>query len=137
MSEHGRPPFYETPEQFEAKVADYFDNPPTKPMRFGNDVIEVPVPTITGLALHLGFESRQSFYDYESKAGFTYTVKKARAKIEKHYEELLQTGGGAGAIFALKNFGWKDKTETDLTSNGEAVGIPLIRFVNPDKNDPL
>jgi hypothetical protein len=126
---NGRPPFYETPEQFEAKVADYFDNPPTKPMLFGKEVLQIPVPTITGLALHLGFESRQSFYDYEEKDGFTYTVKKARSKIEQHYEELAQTNGGGAVVFILKNFGWKDRTETDLTSNGQQIGVPVVKFI--------
>jgi hypothetical protein len=129
--ETGRPPFYSTPEEFEAKVVEYFANPPMKAVRAGNDMIEIPVPTITGLALHLGFESRQSFYDYELKAGFAYTVKKARTLIERHYEEIMQSGNNAGAIFALKNFGWRDRVETDVTTNGKDVGVPLVRFIEP------
>lgn len=34
--------------------------------------------------------------------------------IENVYEELLQSGRGAGAIFALKNFGWTDKSEVSI-----------------------
>lgn len=79
-------------------------------------VEEVPVPTITGLCYHIGFESRQSFYDYELKDEFAYTVKRARLFIEKEYEEQLQVGNTIGAIFALKNMGWKDKTETILSN---------------------
>jgi len=75
--------------------------------------ITVPVPTITGLVLYLGFESRQSFYDYEEKKEFSYTIKRARTLIEKEYEEMLQTGNTVGAIFALKNMGWKDKSEVE------------------------
>jgi hypothetical protein len=63
--------------------------------------------------LALGFESRQSFYDYEEKEEFTYTIKKARMLIENEYEFQLQRGNTTGAIFALKNFGWKDKSEVD------------------------
>ena len=73
--------------------------------------IEVPIPTISGLAHFLGFESRQSFYDYEKKDGFSYTVKRARLFIEVHYEEMLNTGNVTGAIFALKNLGWLDETK--------------------------
>ena len=64
--------------------------------------------TITGLALHLGFESRQSVYDYEKNGLFSYTIKKARLRVENFYEENLMGDHTAGAIFALKNFGWAD-----------------------------
>lgn len=119
---HGRPPMYETPEAMQNAIADYFANgikirkiligkPPKQ------QEVEIQVPTITGLVLHLGFESRQSFYDYEQKEEFAYTVKKARTFIEQHYEEILQTGNPVAAIFALKQFGWKDKVETEHTGN--------------------
>lgn len=69
-------------------------------------------PTITGLALHLGFASRQSFYDYEGREPFSYTIKRARLRVECEYEKMLSGGKIAiGAIFALKNFGWTDKQE--------------------------
>ena len=35
--------------------------------------------------------------------------------IEREYEEQLQTGNPTGAIFALKNFDWKDKAEIEHT----------------------
>jgi hypothetical protein len=61
----------------------------------------------------LGFESRQSFYDYEERGEFSYTIKKARLTIESKYEEKLHEPACTGAIFALKNFGWTDKSEVD------------------------
>lgn len=111
----GRPPFYKTPEELQEKIDLYFKNLPmvTKYTAMGNEVL-VPCPTITGLTLFLGFSDRQSYYDYEqNKPQFTCTLKKARTFIEKHYEEMLQNGNTTGAIFALKNFGWKDKQEVD------------------------
>lgn len=79
--------------------------------------------SITGLALFLGFESRQSLYDYEKKGEeFSYTIKRARLQIEQHYEEALLSRNSTGAIFALKNFGWKDKTEQEITGKD---GTPL------------
>lgn len=70
-------------------------------------------PTITGLAYHLGFSSRQSFYDYEKDGEFSYTIKRSRLKIENEYEKALHHNSPTGAIFALKNFGWSDKQEID------------------------
>ena len=107
----GRPAIFETNEQLEAKVNEYFIN---------TDANNKPA-TITGLALYLGFESRQSFYDYEEKDEFSYTIKKARLRIENEYEMNLHGNNVAGSIFALKNLGWKDKTETDLHVEGALI----------------
>lgn len=98
-NEGGRPPLFDDAAKLQAAIDDYFEN--FSPL------------TITGLALHLGFESRQSFYDYEKNEVFSYIIKKARLFVEKMYEEKLLTNNCTGAIFALKNFGWKDKIETE------------------------
>lgn len=118
----GRPPFYKTAQELKDKIDSYFKKGvKIRKVIIGKkpnqQVVEVPVPTISGLAKFLGFESRQSFYDYEKKDGFTYTVKRARLFIETEYEEQLQTGSVAGAIFALKNMGWTDRTEMDLNDD--------------------
>ena len=65
----------------------------------------------------MGFCDRQSFHDYAKKPEFSFAVKKAKTMIEKVYEILLQDGLGAGAIFALKNFGWKDSQEDTNTDD--------------------
>lgn len=120
----GRPPMFSTPEELERKINDYFNGGlKMRQVVIGkapNQIIElVPCPTISGLAYYLGFESRQSFYDYEEKPEFTYTVKRARLFIEVEYEEQLQHGNTVGAIFALKNMGWKDKSEVEQTGISE------------------
>lgn len=70
-------------------------------------------PTITGLCLYLGFESRQSFHDYKENPEFSYTIKKARLRIENEYEKMLYRQSPTGSIFALKNLGWVDKQEVE------------------------
>lgn len=120
----GRPLMFKTPEDLQNKINEYFNGAMrTKTTYVGKDAtpVEVPVPTITGLALHLGFESRQSFYDYEKYDDFSYTIKKARLFIEREYEELLHIGNTTGAIFALKNMGWADKSQIDATTAGEKI----------------
>lgn len=131
----GAPPFFNTPQDMQVLIDDYFLNGVTVKNLIINKIpVSVPVPTITGLCIHLGFESRQSFYDYESKPEFAYTVKKARLFIEKEYEEQLQIGNTAGAIFALKNFGWTDKQEIDQKT--EHSGGITIKFEEPDLQHP-
>jgi hypothetical protein len=101
----GRPRVYETPEELQIAVDGYFSY-----------LTEKKEPaTVTGLALHIGFESRQSIYDYEEDGEFSYIIKNARLRVECEYEKRLTTAQSpTGAIFALKNMGWKDKTEQEI-----------------------
>lgn len=126
----GRPPKFKTPEELQKKIDAYFKNCPDRRQfvtKIG-EVIEIPMPTICGLCYYLGFESRQSFYDYEKEEKFSYTIKRARLFIEKEYEQLLQGNNCTGAIFALKNFGWVDKTEQEI------IGTQIQKiFVTPQE----
>jgi hypothetical protein len=114
----GRPAKYESAEDLENAIKDYWQN------------LEKDKPTITGLALFLGFESRQSFYDYENNGEFSYTIKKARLKIESVYEQNLHSGNPSGSIFALKNFGWTDKSEVDHNVNIPQLPTVIIKTKN-------
>lgn len=110
---NGRPPVFNTPEELIIKIEEYINLTIQKRGKL----------RITDLVIHCGFESRQSFYDLEKRDGFSYIIKRARMFIESQYESLLQDGLGAGAIFALKNMGWKDTTGMELSGPG---GEPLI-----------
>ena len=119
---------YKTPSEMQKAIDKYLKNCPDKRTVFfklKDDVIEREVPrlTISGLCYSLGFASRQSFYDYEKKGKFAYTIKRARLFIEKEYEMQLDAGNPTGAIFALKNFGWKDKQE--IKHDGSMVSINI------------
>ena len=109
----GRPRLYDTPEQFETKVYEYQKH---------CEAASEPV-TWTGLALFLGFSSRQSIDEYQNYDGFSDSVKKAKTFVEYHYELRLNGERPTGAIFALKNMGWSDKQEIEhsekVTDTGE------------------
>lgn len=109
----GRPAVYESPELMQADVDIYFSQEGKK--------------TMTGLALALGFDSRQSLYDYQKRDEFSYIINKALLRIENQYEENLHGQNVAGSIFVLKNMGWKDRTEQELS--GE-LGIKQITGMN-------
>lgn len=119
----GRPALYQTPEELQHKVDEYLET------------FDLSQRTVTGLALFLGFESRQSLYDYEQDSQFSYIIKKAKLNIEHAYEMRLNNGNCTGAIFALKNMGWKDKTEQDLNVRTPA-GITVNYNLQPG-NEPL
>ncbi len=132
----GRPPFYKTPEEFEKKVSEFFDDCPDKVTMHTAEgkPYEVKMPTITGLVLFMGFCDRHSFYDYENRDGFSHTVKKARTKLEHIYELSMRVNGKASDIFALKQFGWKDKIEVDNNHTGGVSIAPQINFTSKSAN---
>lgn len=119
----GAPPLYSSPEDLGAAIRLYFEEDhKTRIIIIGKPPnqkkVELPVFTVTGLAIYLGFESRQSLYDYGKKDEYSYIIKRAKLFIEEEYEEQLQHGNTTGAIFALKNMGWADKQEIDHTNDG-------------------
>lgn len=136
----GRPPHYETPEALQSKVDEYFEWIKGVPynavdaMTTGRDYLRNPEPpTITGMCLFLGFESRQSFADYKEKPEFTYAVKKARMRIECEYEKALTTAKNpAGSIFALKNLDWSDKQSVETDGKMEVT----VKYEKRDSNTP-
>ena len=84
-----------------------------------------------GLALFLGFCSRQSIYDYKENQEYSYVLKRATLAVENSYE----TNGTAFDIFALKNMGWKDKTEVEQTVTD--LTPPKIEYYDPkDQDEP-
>ena len=82
---------------------------------------------LTGMILSLGLSSRESFDEYANYEGFSDSVKRAKMIIEMEYEKRLNTASAAaGPIFALKNFGWKDKQEVQHSGDQNA---PLVIVV--------
>ena len=63
----------------------------------------------------IGFRRLTKIDDYENDGEFSCTIKSARLAIEAVYESNLHSGNATGSIFALKNFGWKDKQEVEQT----------------------
>ena len=128
MALAGAPAFFNSPEEMQQKIEEYFE-----PKHI--DIFVSP-KTIAGLAYHLGFESRQSFYDYEKREAFSYIIKRARLRIEIGYEEQLSGKNPTGSIFALKNMGWTDKQEIDHSSLGEKMTFGGIQILNADSEIP-
>lgn len=116
---------YNTPEDLMNAIDEYISNPPTIKQSVGGKDVEIPSLTISGLCFELGFASRQSFYDYEKKEGFAYTIKRARLFIENAYEQKLHFNNCTGSIFALKSMGWKEQDHQETPTSYS------IEIVNP------
>ena len=106
----GRKPIIKSVKQFEQLAQDYFDQ-----CQRTNESIN-----LTGLILALGLSSRQSLAEYEDREEFSDSVKRAKLRCEHEYEKKLVGPNPTGAIFALKNFGWSDKQNVEVTQQ-EAV----------------
>lgn len=120
----GRPRLYASPDEFDAKVDEYFQRCKEE----GEPI------TWTGLALFLGFSSRQSIDEYAKYDGFSDSVKRAKLLVEYAYEIRVMGNNATGPIFVLKNMGWSDKQEHALTgADGGPVQVKhRIEFVGGD-----
>lgn len=142
MSENkvGRPPMYNTAKEMQKVIDQYFkdckgkiatlDDGEVLRDKYGIPImIEVRPPTITGLALALGFNSRQALLNYQEKDEFHDTITRAKAKVEQYAEErLFDKDGANGAKFSLANNfqGWKEKREIDAdVTNTVTINIEL------------
>lgn len=60
--------------------------------------------TVTGLALAIGFNSRQALLNYSGRQEFNDAITRAKAKVEAYAEgRLYDKDGSSGAQFSLKN----------------------------------
>jgi hypothetical protein len=76
--------------------------------------------TVTGLALALD-TSRETLINYEERGEFFDALKQAKERVHNAYEKDGRKNGGAFNIFALKNFGWSDKQEHEMSGRVETV----------------
>lgn len=136
----GRPPIYKTVNEIEGKIDAYFkecegeilkdDNGKTVLNKFGNPVvINRKPPTVTGLALALGFTSRLDLLRYQGKEEFCNTITRAKARVEQYAEErLFDRDGSNGAQFSLRNNfkGWDADKKNDDSEDGKIMIVNNI-----------
>lgn len=107
----GRPRLFESPEEFEKLANEYFvmcERSILKKMSW------------TGLCLAVGASSRSTLDRYrrgEHGEEYVAPIKKALLRIENYYEEEAK---GAKAIFALKNFGWSERPQTQANQSNQS-----------------
>ena len=147
MAKNGHPPKYVTVEEMQAVIDRYFEDCKGEPIigddgmpildKFGQRfIIHQRPPTVTGLALALGFTSRQALLNYQAKKGFVDTVTRAKARIEAYAEErLFDRDGQRGAEFSLRyNFRWVNDEKKD--DGGESTcGVAELPAVMPVPQD--
>jgi len=134
----GRPPKYKSKEEIQEKIEQYFrdckgeilkdDEGNTIFNKFGNPVIVGEKPlTVTGLALALGFASRQALLNYQAKKEFNDAITRAKSRVEEYAESrLFDRDGSNGAQFSLRNNfkGWdggQEKSQDEMAKLDEII----------------
>lgn len=116
-----RPLKYKTVQELQTAIDEYFlacegemlKDDDEKPIlnKWGEPVmLGRKPPTVTGLALALGFAGRQALLNYQGRAAFKDTILRAKSRCEEYAEtRLFDKDGANGAKFSLAcNFGWSD-----------------------------
>ena len=95
--------------------------------------------TFTGLCIALGIV-KNTYWDYEDgkydtdEQVFSTPLKDLKQRVENYAESRLFGNNPTGAIFALKNYGWKDKTETEITGpNGGPLEVSNVSALSDDQ----
>jgi hypothetical protein len=113
----GRPKSFNSPEELESKIEEYFQYCDSKKEMVTNDKGQIKVIvkpyTVTGLAAYLDV-NKDTINEYAKKPDYSVIIKNAKAKIEAYIEEGAINGTlqPIFSMFSLKNhFGWVDKHE--------------------------
>lgn len=118
-----RPLKYKTVDELQAAIDEYFKACEGRPLLDDKGqpvllkglpvMLDVTPPTVTGLALALGFAGRQALLNYQGRKQFKDTITRAKSRCEAYAEgRLFDRDGAHGAQFSLRcNFGWSDKAE--------------------------
>ncbi|WP_290747779.1 terminase small subunit [Henriciella sp.] len=129
----GRHPKYSDPLHFENCIDQYFDQCET----------DKRIPTVAGLAYHMGFASRQSLWDYEQKKEFSYAATRARLRIEQDRSERLidrEKYTPGLAMDLASNHNWTTaRTETDASVTvkdaARSLDAKLSKYADADTGE--
>ena len=121
-------PYYNNAEEMQIKIDEYINYC----AEFGKPV------TVTGLALALGFTTRQALINYQGKKLFVDTITRAKLRAEEYAETRLYDRDGArGAEFSLRcNFGWRADESPPDDGKVDAIinGLTKIAKRNDDES---
>lgn len=146
---NGRIAKYTNPEEMQEVIDRYFEDCKRNHVYYVLDkkgaeepkdtVTDDARPTVTGLALALGFNGRQSLLNYEGRDAFLDTIKRAKARVESYLEQRLYDPSAAGAIFSLKNnYAWRDEKRNEhILVVVERTDKPQGLLIEADNNQAL
>ena len=126
----GKPLIYETPEKLQAAVDRYFiycqgekaldneGNPIITKYGFLYSRDPIP-PTVEGMCVYIGFNAKQTWYNYAEREEYIDVVTRARLKFEQYNtESLYDRDRFKGAERTLvHHYGWEPANQIQITNN--------------------
>lgn len=139
---------FNSPEEMQTKIDAYFEECKGEVLldkygepifdKYGEPVIHGAKPlTVTGLALALGFTTRQALLNYQGRGEYKAIIEAAKLKIENYAEmRLYDRDGWNGARFNLQNNfrAWDADKPVQDTKKAPAINIicDIPKVVAPD-----
>jgi hypothetical protein len=123
----GAPQYFSSPDELQEQIDLYFED---------RKDLGRP-PTIEGLAVFLGFSSRQSIYDYGLRPEFSYIIERAKTRI---FTELMEMGllGDYNAslvkLIATSHQGYTDSNKQDLNAKVSLIEGISIKVIEGDES---
>lgn len=143
MGAGGRPPKYKSVKEMQKKIDEYFESCEGKPLMINGEqqynkqgypiILDRKHPTITGLALALGFSGRSDLLYYQKHKKdsdkFYDTITRAKSRVEAQMEEsLFHKDSSNGAQFALRN-NFKDWDADKKQEENKTEGITIVNNI--------
>ena len=138
----GKKAKYGTPQEMQKKIDEYFSKYENRePLtdskgkvlqdKDGNVVYKGGMPTSSGLALHLGFFSRNALFEYAQKPTFRDVITLARLKLQSFWEPLLATKNYQGAKYFCSNMndGWQEPETLAKQQLQQAPVVAQVVFI--------
>jgi len=132
----GRPLKFQSIKDMQSKIDAYFESCYEIDAETGKK-IQVEPFTITGLALELD-TSRETLMEIETQRSgygpeFVDAIKRAKLRCHNYAEKQLYLAKSpTGAIFALKNYGWKDVQTVENVPPADLLNKPIIALADSD-----
>ena len=127
---------YQTPEDFRKAYKAYLENPKLITVYTKDGPIDAAVMNYDGVAVELGFSSRQGIYDQAKRKGegWKEVVQEFKSDIKAFWYAYGSVGNSGFANFVLSVMGEVPTTKVDHTSSDGSLRPSVIQLVGPDDN---
>ena len=120
----GRPRAFNTPEEMEKLINEYFEiktkNVRKVILKDGQTVVEIPEPEtvhIAGLCAYLEITD-ETLRQYQKKEGFSGSIMRAKQMCQSYAADMCFKGKNKADFVLMNNFGWKNRSEQENTGQG-------------------
>ena len=137
VSNKRKKPKFRNPKEMEKKIEEYFDiwHNQVEEYEYDWEAVIKARPTLTWLALYLGFPNTEAFWKYKNEPKYAEIVARAYSCIEQYYEEHLLSKYTKWSSFALRNIGnWEQKEKFEHDVRQARVQYEKSPFENIDED---